>query len=217
MSKFNFYVVWQGRIPGVYSSWPACQEQIDGFPNARLKGFFSERDAVYAFSQGWQEYYPKYSKLSFKGQRKKSSSNIKIAPIQDIQSPCICVDGSWNCYNKVFEYKAIHYPSNTRIFERGPMNGGTNNIAEFLAIVEALIYCKNNLINLPVYTDSKTALAWIRKKKCNTKRDSTLIPQNVRDSILNAEKWLEENEYENNVLKWQTQLWGENPADFGRK
>ena len=31
------------------------------------------------------------------------------------------------------------------------------------------------------------------------------------------EKWLNENKYENQILKWETKAWGENPADFGRK
>ncbi len=32
-----------------------------------------------------------------------------------------------------------------------------------------------------------------------------------------AVKWLEENQIENEILKWETQAWGEIPADFGRK
>ena len=32
-----------------------------------------------------------------------------------------------------------------------------------------------------------------------------------------AVDWLKENKYTNPILKWQTKLWGENPADFGRK
>lgn len=35
--------------------------------------------------------------------------------------------------------------------------------------------------------------------------------------IYRAIKWLNENTYENEVLKWETKAWGENPADFGRK
>ena len=29
--------------------------------------------------------------------------------------------------------------------------------------------------------------------------------------------WLRANAYSNRVLKWDTEAWGENPADFGRK
>jgi ribonuclease HI len=29
--------------------------------------------------------------------------------------------------------------------------------------------------------------------------------------------WLRSNEYKNPILKWETKVWGEIPADFGRK
>ena len=32
-----------------------------------------------------------------------------------------------------------------------------------------------------------------------------------------ALKWLNQNEFPNQLLKWETRAWGENPADFGRK
>ena len=32
-----------------------------------------------------------------------------------------------------------------------------------------------------------------------------------------AENWLKTNHYSNKILKWDTPLWGEIPADFGRK
>jgi ribonuclease HI len=35
--------------------------------------------------------------------------------------------------------------------------------------------------------------------------------------VKRAEKWLEKNTYTNPILKWETQAWGEIPADFGRK
>jgi ribonuclease HI len=35
--------------------------------------------------------------------------------------------------------------------------------------------------------------------------------------IERAEKWLETNRYNNPILKWETEVWGEIPADFGRK
>ena len=30
-------------------------------------------------------------------------------------------------------------------------------------------------------------------------------------------KWLETNKIDNEIRKWETQAWGEIPADFGRK
>ncbi|NMB50406.1 MAG: ribonuclease H, partial [Bacteroidales bacterium] len=35
--------------------------------------------------------------------------------------------------------------------------------------------------------------------------------------ISRAETWLTENDYPNPIIKWETDKWGEIPADFGRK
>jgi len=47
----------------------------------------------------------------------------------------------------------------------------------------------------------------------------SLNPQNAPLFALieRAEKWLKNNTYTNQILKWETQTWGEIPADFGRK
>jgi len=44
MSK-SFYAVKIGRVPGVYSSWPQCKKQIDGFSKAVYKGFATKKEA----------------------------------------------------------------------------------------------------------------------------------------------------------------------------
>ncbi|MDR0823946.1 MAG: RNase H1/viroplasmin domain-containing protein, partial [Prevotella sp.] len=37
MAKKNFYVVWNGVRPGVYSSWTDCKAQVDGYDGAIYK------------------------------------------------------------------------------------------------------------------------------------------------------------------------------------
>jgi len=32
-----------------------------------------------------------------------------------------------------------------------------------------------------------------------------------------AEAWLKQNDYSTRIMKWETTVWGEIPADFGRK
>ena len=39
----------------------------------------------------------------------------------------------------------------------------------------------------------------------------------VFEMLQRAERWLSSNTYPNKILKWETEYWGENPADFGRK
>jgi ribonuclease HI len=91
------------------------------------------------------------------------------------------------------------------------------NIGEFLAIVHALAYLKQRDMSWPVYSDSRTAIAWIRRKKANTKLEQTEKNQKLFLLIRRAEEWLRHNTWPNRILKWETEYWGEIPADFGRK
>ena len=44
--KKNFYAVREGRIPGIYTTWAECKEQIDGYSGAVYKGFAEKADAL---------------------------------------------------------------------------------------------------------------------------------------------------------------------------
>ena len=71
--------------------------------------------------------------------------------------------------------------------------------------------------SLPIYSDSRNAIGWVKKKKCKTLLER--VPENepIFDLIERAEKWLKTNTYTTPILKWETSEWGEIPADFGRK
>lgn len=45
MEKKKYYVVKKGRNPGVYYSWPDCEEQVKGFAGAVFKGFVHRKEA----------------------------------------------------------------------------------------------------------------------------------------------------------------------------
>ena len=99
----------------------------------------------------------------------------------------------------------------------GPYEDGTNNIVEFLGIVHGLAYCKQNNLMLPLYSDSKTAIAWVRDKRSGTDHPRRATNEKLFKLIDRAVVWLNTNEYVTQILKWETKAWGENPADFGRK
>ena len=99
----------------------------------------------------------------------------------------------------------------------GPFPNGTNNIGEFLALVHGLAFLKDKKSDLPVYTDSKIAMSWIRQKKCKTKLNKNSKNEKLFELIKRAEVWLTKNNFNNPILKWETKSWGEIPADFGRK
>ena len=71
---------------------------------------------------------------------------------------------------------------------------------------------------LPLYSDSENGISWVYTGKCKTKLERTARNTPLFVMIHSAENWLAENELmDDAVLKWDTELWGENPADFGRK
>jgi len=80
-----------------------------------------------------------------------------------------------------------------------------------------LAFLKQKNSPLPVYTDSKTALAWVKLKKAKTKLEKNESNAVLFDLLARAESWLQKNQFTTTILKWETSAWGEIPADFGRK
>jgi ribonuclease HI len=207
MSKTKYYVVWQGLKPGIYKSWKDCELQIKGYQGARYKSFPTMEEAKYAFENGNIAY-----KLH------KDSSTKPILPSNPaLIKESIVVDAACSSSTWDMEYRGIQLWDGKEIFHSGPHRDGTNNIGEFLAIVHALALLKKQNSNLPIYSDSATAISWVRKKHANTKVKATANNKPLLELIARAEKWLHEHTFTNKILKWETERWGENPADFGRK
>ena len=204
--KQKFYVVWIGHTPGVYSSWQECLSQVKNYPNASYKSFNTKSEAEEAFGSG-----PSAKKTVLKKKIHESDKH-------EIVFPSISVDAACSGNPGMMEYRGVWTSDGTELFHFGPVKNGTNNIGEFLAIVHALAFLqKQNDPKTPVYTDSRTALSWVKKKKAKTllKRDQS--NSQLFELIARAEKWLGNNTWMNPILKWDTHKWGENPADFGRK
>ena len=205
--KQKYYVVWQGHNPGIYTSWEACKEQVHNYTNAIYKSFNSREEAETAFSEG-----PVVSKK--KPAAAKSPSGVKTGIVRESLS----VDAACSGNPGVMEYRGVWTADNVEIFRFGPVDDGTNNIGEFLAIIHGLaLLKKQKYFTTPIYTDSKTAIAWVVKKKANTKLKPTTRNKELFDLIRRGEQWLKDNTWDNPILKWDTKKWGEIPADFGRK
>jgi len=114
------------------------------------------------------------------------------------------------------EYRGVYLPSGREVFRFGPIQG-TNNIGEFLAIVHGLALMKKMGISMPIYSDSISGMAWVRNKKAKTTLAQTEETRQALELVARAEKWLRENPVTVPVRKWDTEQWGEIPADFGRK
>ena len=212
MSKSKFYVVWKGRNPGVYDKWESCKKEIDGFAGALYKGFPDKASAEAAFAQG------------FSGFEKKEHPQVDLSHVKEHPvTPAIAVDAACSGNPGKMEYQGVFVDFGTQpattvqLFKSPVFDNGTNNIGEFLAIVHALAWQKQKKVSYTIYSDSVNAQIWVRQKKCKTKLQRNEKNDYLFQLVERAEKWLNENAIEVPVLKWKTEIWGEIPADFGRK
>ncbi len=214
----KYYVVWHGREVGIFDTWQACKAGVDGFEGARYKSFPDEDTAKKAFSDGAAAYWGKPVVNAPSDPARLQAAGLPVGNSIAVDAACNGVTGQME-YQGVYvmEYQGVHAKVSQPIFHQGPHQGGSNNIGEFLAIVHALAWCKKHRIDLPIYTDSATAMAWVRKKQANTKVTPSAKNKELFSLIQRAEAWLQANTWENKILKWNTGVWGEIPADFGRK
>ena len=209
--KAKFYVVWQGRKTGIFTDWKECEAQIKGFDDAQFKSFDSIAEEETAIQRSYWEFVTKKDAAA-KVVSKETPAHIG-KPVKD----SIAVDAAWNTATGDMEYQGTYLATGQRIFLQGPFKDATNNIGEFLAIVHGLAYLQKKGSDLPIYSDSRTAISWVKKKHANTKLALTPRNKPVFEMLQRAERWLAENKFSNKILKWETEYWGENPADFGRK
>ena len=208
MAKKRFYVVWNGLTPGIYKSWDECQEQIKGVKQALYKSFDTLEEAERAYSSSPHDYIGQ-------GNKEKAKSDPANYPAEIIRN-ALAVDAACSGNPGMMEYRGVYIGTGEEIFHFGPMFG-TNNIGEFLAIVHGLALLKQRGIELPIYSDSRNALIWVKDKQCKTKLPRDSKSEELFKYIDRAEKWLRENSYTTRLIKWETDKWGEIPADFGRK
>ena len=209
----KYYVVWVGRDTGVFGSWADCKAAVEGHEGAKYKSFASKELAQAAFEEGAEHHIGKA-----KGRPDRVPSMARSA-----QNPggyilnSIAVDAACNMATGQMEYQGVYTDGGQLLFHQGPFEGGSNNIGEFLAIVHALAWCQKHRLDLPIYTDSHTAMVWVRNKRANTKVKTSHKNKKLFELLQRAEEWLAANSWQNKLLKWNTEAWGEIPADFGRK
>lgn len=124
----------------------------------------------------------------------------------------IATDGAHSTKERLTRYRAVDLSSGLELFNRS-IGNKTNNIGEFLGIVEAVKY----ILRHPeapriIYSDSITAITWYRNKQVASSRRS--------DELRTAEIFLKIYAVkieDIQVLHWDNAEWGETPADFGNK
>lgn len=209
--KKKYYTVWKGNHIGVFETWDDCKIQIKDFKGAQYKSFVTFEAAKKALKGNYKDYVGKTSKFK---------SELTEAQLKKIGKPnfnSMSVDAASSGNPGKLEYRGVDTKTKKQLFIQGPFEEGTNNIGEFLALVHGLALLKNNKNDNIIYTDSKTAMSWVKKKTCNTKLEPNDKNKPVFDLVDRALIWLKNNTFSTTIVKWETKAWGEIPADFGRK
>ncbi len=212
MASKKYYVVWEGNETGIFDNWTDCQLAIKSYSGAKYKSFKSQEEAIEAYRGDYNDF------INISKKKKNTFKTLSATQKAEIVWESISVDAACSRNPGIMEYRGVDTKSGIEIFRQGPFNAGTNNLGEFLALVHGLaLLQKKGRPHLPIYSDSKIAMGWVNKKKPNTKLAKVPANRKLFELIDRAVKWLENNTYENPILKWDTKNWGEIPADFGRK
>ena len=220
MGKNKYYVVWNGVSPGIYTSWTDCKLQINGYEGAVYKSFETLEEAEKAYASSPYLYVGKNKKAPSSKpslQDVPSDRTDTVLPLPaEVPAEAMAVDAACSGNPGAMEYRGIYLRTGEVVFHFGPIYG-TNNIGEFLAIVHALALMQQKSVRMPIYSDSRNAIGWVKQKHCKTKLEHTPKAQEVHSMIVRAENWLKNHTINVPIRKWETEKWGEIPADFGRK
>jgi len=230
MAKQKYYVVWVGNQPGIYTSWNECQAQVNGFEGAKFKAFLTKGEAELAYQQGWKGNWGNGSSSQGSGGSSSSSKSNKnkasksgsgnsssSASDDEIDYHTISVDVGTAGNPGPIEYKGVDTATGEVLFSVGPIPNGTNNLGEYLAIVHALAYIAQTGDTRNIYSDSMTAMKWVKQKSPNTTLPRNASTSEIWSLVDRATNWLQNNSYRTKIMKWQTDRWGEIKADYGRK
>lgn len=226
MGKQKYYVVWHGVTPGVYASWDECLQQVKNFAGAIYKSFNTEEEAKEAYYSSPFDYVKKPNRQQTTDNGQQTFDEVQDVPSyrtdtvlplpMEVTAEALAVDAACSGNPGPMEYRGIYLKTGQEVFHFGPVHG-TNNIGEFLAIVHALALLKQKNLQMTIYSDSRNAIAWVRQKKCKTQLERNATTEELFKIIERAENWLKTHTYSTPILKWETERWGEVPADFGRK
>ena len=209
----KYYVVWNGWHTGVFDSWDDAKEQVTGYPDAKYKSFPTQQAAIDAY---------RGDPMAHIGLIKTIATHkpvvVNYAAFPEIRLDAVAVDAACSRNPGPVEYQGVWVRTGERIFHVGPLEGGTNNIGEYLALVHGLALLKaQGRHNTPIYTDSRTARSWVKKGQPKTTLARTPQNEKLFEMLERATAWLAANTFSNPILTWDTPQWGEIPADFGRK
>lgn len=214
------YVVWEGRVPGIYTDLNDALEQVDDYPGASFKSYNSTEEAAEAYRRGSAKSESReLGSLLLDAQRRNvpATGHADYMTNPEIDLNGWAVDAACSGNPGKMEYRGVELMTGRELFRVGPFEQSTNNIGEFLAIVHALSLMFARGEKHTIYSDSKTGMAWVRNRKVKTQLERNARTEKSFQLMERALSWLNSHTYDVKIRKWETERWGEIPADFGRK
>jgi ribonuclease HI len=192
----TFYVVWQGRAPGVYTTWEACESQVKGFSGARFRSYPDSNSAWQAFERGAPSPF------------KSESGPVSWAYAVDrIPADLLGVAG----------YRGIQVGTRDQIFKVAKTHINNDSVAHFLAICHCLAFCKKYDLFTPIYCSSIEAVTWVHQRRSDRSLSKLNLPEETTHLLDRANQWLRQNEWKNPILHWDIDNWGQIPEPILKK
>lgn len=135
-----------------------------------------------------------------------------MKPTKGIAVDCGCIGNPG-----IAEYRGVDLQTGKVVFEHKISGLCTNNIAEFAALVHGVKYLIANKIEGKVFSDSQTALAWYKHKQHKSKLGKNSDTEKAHKLLEHAVKNIIDSNHMNYVEFWSNKIYGEIPADYGRK
>ena len=114
------------------------------------------------------------------------------------------------CESGMMTYRGVNSITGEEQFRYGPI-AAAEDVGEFLAVVNALVFLKSKNSKLPVFFEKEEVLSWVKKNKCKAQIPEDATEQ-LKKLVSRSEKWLKDNNYKSTLMKWNSAEWGENPA-----
>lgn len=169
----KYYVVKNGRIPGIYTTWSECKAQVDGFSSAVYKSFTSKDDALSYFN-------------SDLGQ---NNSSLPANTADEITTAAWAyVDGSYLHSEKKYSYGMVICVDNTehefyQAFNNPEMAAMRNVAGEITGSMEAVKFCLQRKIeSITIFYDYEGIERWANGDWKTNNPYTTAYAQFIKDA-----------------------------------
>lgn len=173
----------------------------------RIPGIYTDWDSCEKQIKGFSN--AKFKKFNVESEARsyfeKDSSITVERPTEGM-----AVDAAFSMKKDIGEYQIYDLVKKEIVYRSREYKNVTVNIMEFLAICKSLELFPYE----DIYSDSATAITWVEKQKINSNKP---LDSEVQKEIDLALFTLKSNILGNKIIKWDTHIFGDIPADFGRK